>query len=97
MNGDLKMENVESFLDKLEDELSENTFRAINNGEYDALLDSTSEFMEQYDSHAPKGSSKENKPRKFLNMKSVDNRHFHERVNQYRKDYIDLQTYHFFL
>lgn len=89
MNGDLKMENVESFLDKLEDELSENTFRAINNGEYDALLDSTSEFMEQYDSQAPKGSSKENKPRKFLNIKSVDNRHFHERVNQYRKDNID--------
>lgn len=92
MNGDLKLQNVESFLDKVEKELSKNTFEAINAGKYDSLFDSTSEFIEQYGSTVPAGSAKENRPdnkTRFWNMKVLANRYKHERVDKFRKDYVD--------
>jgi hypothetical protein len=88
-NGDLKVKDVGSFLTKVEGELYDNMFSSINAGEYDMLLDNTSNFMLMYDNKAPKNSKKANKTRRFSNAKCVTRRGFDERINKFRTSFID--------
>lgn len=88
-NGELKVKDVPAFLTKMEGELYDNMFSSINAGEYDMLLDNTSDFMVMYDNKSPKNSKKANKNRKFANAKCVNRRNFDERIDNFRKTYID--------
>ena len=53
-NGELKVKDVSAFLTKMEGELYDNMFSSINAGEYDMLLDNTSDFMVMYDNKSQK-------------------------------------------
>lgn len=88
-NGELKMKDLKTFLSRVEDDLYDNMFTAIDAGEYDVLLDNTSDFMLMYTDTSNKNSKKANKSRTFANAKSVGRRKYDERIDEFRVKFID--------